>query len=380
MIPFTLEQTDSETAGRAGRFETEHGTVETPIFMPVGTKGTVKAVSPEELIQSGAQVILGNTYHLYLKPGLDIIESAGGLHKFMNWDSPILTDSGGFQVFSLASLNEITDQGVKFQSHIDGSRHYFDPEHSMRIQRVLGSDIIMAFDECAPYPAEKEYAMKAMKRTHHWAEQSLKYLATHDPLYGHHQYLFGIIQGSTFEDLRRMSVEHLTSLGFDGYAIGGVAVGEPTEEVRKITRYTAKMLPQDQPRYLMGVGKPIDILESIAAGIDMFDCVIPTRNARNGQVYTWDGRLTIRNATYSNDHDPIDSECDCYACRNYSRAYIRHLLNVNEIFGHRLATLHNLHFFLALTSRAREQILAGTFSQWKDEFIRLYREESTDSS
>ncbi len=375
MIPFTLEKTDAETAARAGTFETDHGLVNTPIFMPVGTKGTVKAVSPEELTDAGARIILGNTYHLYLKPGLEVIEHAGGLHRFMNWEKPILTDSGGFQVFSLAQLNEITDDGVRFQSHIDGSRHYFDPGHSMHIQRVLGSDIIMAFDECPPYPSEKDYTIQAVARTKQWAEQSREYLATHEPLYDHHQYLFGIVQGSTFEDLRRMSVEQLTTIGFDGYAIGGVAVGEPADEVRKITRFTADLLPENQPRYLMGVGKPVDILESIAAGIDMFDCVIPTRNARNGQLYTWDGRMTIRNAAYTDDHEPIDAECECYSCQNYSRAYVRHLLNVNEIFGHRLATLHNLHFFLALTSTAREKIMDGTFSSWKDDFVTRYRQD-----
>ncbi|MCF7805070.1 MAG: tRNA guanosine(34) transglycosylase Tgt [Candidatus Marinimicrobia bacterium] len=375
MIPFTLEQTDTETNARAGTFTTDHGEVKTPVFMPVGTKGTVKAVSPEEVEASGSRIILGNTYHLYLKPGLEILENAGGLHRFMNWEHSLLTDSGGFQVFSLADLNEITDDGVTFQSHIDGSRHHFDPAHSMRIQRVLGSDIMMAFDECPPYPSDKDYAEVAMERTHRWAEECLEYVESNPPLYGHHQYLFGIVQGSTYEGLRKISVEALTSLGFDGYAIGGVAVGEPKEEVRRITRMTAPMLPENQPRYLMGVGKPEDILESIAAGVDMFDCVIPTRNARNGQVYTPDGRMTIRNATFSDDHRPIDGECDCYTCQHFSRAYIRHLLNVNEIFGHRLATLHNLHFFLSLTQKARDAILQGNFGPWKEAFLKRYREE-----
>jgi len=373
-IPFTLQTTDSETNARAGYFQTDHGQVETPIFMPVGTKGTVKAVSPEEVRDNGGQIILGNTYHLYLKPGLDVLQAAGGLHKFMNWSLPILTDSGGYQVFSLANLNEITNSGVTFQSHIDGSRHHFDPEHSMRIQRILGSDIMMAFDECPPYPSEHEYAREAMERTHRWAEQCLEEVGRHQGLYGHKQYLFGIVQGSTFEELRHASAEFLTSLEFDGFAIGGVAVGEPREEVRRITRMTAPLLPVHLPRYLMGVGKPEDIIESITAGVDMFDCVIPTRNARNGLVYTWNGKLTVRNATYTSDFRPIDDNCDCYTCQHYSRAYIRHLLNVNEIFGHRLATLHNLHFFLSLTNTARSAILAGEFSGWRQEFLSNYRD------
>lgn len=372
MIPFELQKSDTHTNARAGKFVTDHGTVETPIFMPVGTKGSVKAVSPEEVDTAGAQIILGNTYHLYLKPGLDVIEHAGGLHKFIHWEKPILTDSGGFQVFSLAQLNKITDAGVTFQSHIDGSTHHFDPQLSMDIQRVLGSDIVMAFDECAPYPSEYKYAKEAMERTHRWAEECLEIVRNRDTLYGTKQYLFGIVQGSTFEDLRKVSAEALTSLGFDGYAVGGVAVGEPKEEVRRITEFTAPMLPDNQPRYLMGVGKPEDIVESIAAGIDMFDCVIPTRNARNGLVYTWDGRVTIRNAAYTDDHTPIDENCSCYTCQHYTRAYIRHLLNVNEIFGHRLATIHNLHFFLALTSEARKAILNDEFSSWKDDFLERY--------
>jgi len=372
MIPFELQKTDKTTNARAGKFVTDHGTVETPIFMPVGTKGSVKAVSPEEVNSAGAQIILGNTYHLYLKPGLDVIEHAGGLHKFMHWEKPILTDSGGFQVFSLADLNEITDDGVTFQSHIDGSTHHFDPQLSMDIQRVLGSDIVMAFDECAPYPSDYDYAKEAMERTHRWAKECLKIVRDRDSLYGSKQFLFGIVQGSTYKDLREESVEALTSLGFDGYAVGGVAVGEPKEEVRRITKFTAPLLPDKQPRYLMGVGKPEDIIESIAAGIDMFDCVIPTRNARNGLVYTWDGRVTIRNATYTDDHTPIDANCGCYTCQHYTRAYIRHLLNVNEIFGHRLATIHNLHFFLALTSKARQAILNDEFATWKDDFLARY--------
>ncbi len=374
MIPFELQKTDTDTHARAGKFTTDHGTVETPIFMPVGTKGSVKAVSPEEVKSAGARIILGNTYHLYLKPGLDVIEHAGGLHQFIHWDRPILTDSGGFQVFSLAELNEITDEGVTFQSHIDGSTHHFNPQLSMDIQRVLGSDIMMAFDECAPYPSDYDYAREAMLRTHRWAEECLEIVRNRETLYGNRQYLFGIVQGSTYEDLREESVKALTSLGFDGYAVGGVAVGEPKEEVRRITEFTTPLLPKHLPRYLMGVGKPEDIVESIAAGVDMFDCVIPTRNARNGLVYTWDGRLTVRNATFTDDHTPIDEACDCYTCQHYTRAYIRHLLNVNEIFGHRLATIHNLHFFLGLTAKAREAILNGEFASWKEEFLTRYNQ------
>jgi len=375
MIPFDVLASDPDSHARAGEFVTSHGKVETPVFMPVGTHGAVKAVTPDEVRQCGAQIILGNTYHLYLRPGLDIIESAGGLHRFMGWDQSLLTDSGGFQVFSLADLNEITEDGVVFQSHLDGSRHQFSPAHSMRIQRILGSDIMMAFDECAPYPAEKQYAAEAMRRTHHWAELSLEYVQKNGPLYGYDQNVFGIVQGGTYEDLRHVSAEYLSRLEFDGYAIGGVAVGEPKKDLRRTTELTASLLPEDQPRYLMGVGKPVDIVESIAAGVDMFDCVIPTRNARNGLVYTWHGKRPIRNAAYADDQTPIDEQCDCYTCRRFSRAYIRHLLNMNEILGHRLATLHNLHFFLKLTRRARESILAGQFSAWKNEFIRTYAED-----
>lgn len=369
MIPFELHTVDATTNARAGTLFTDRGEVHTPVFMPVGTKGSVKAVSPEEVREAGGQILLGNTYHLYLKPGLEVIRNAGGLHEFMHWNRPILTDSGGFQVFSLADLNEITDEGVTFQSHIDGSRHHFDPEHSMEIQRVLGADVIMAFDECPPYPSDQEYAVQAMERTHRWAESCLEYQAGHAPLYGQNQYLFGIVQGGTSEELRQKSVEYLTSLEFDGYAVGGVAVGEPKEEVRRITRFTTPLLPENQPRYLMGVGEPEDILESIEAGVDMFDCVIPTRNARNGRLYTRDGLLKIRNAQFTDDHRALHQECSCYTCQHYSRAYIRHLLNVNEIFGHRLATIHNLHFFLSLTTDARDAILRGNFKEWKQEFL-----------
>jgi len=372
MIPFDLIASDKYTNARAGTIRTDHGEVNTPVFMPVGTKGSVKAVSPEEVRETGGQIVLGNTYHLYLKPGLDIIRSAGGLHPFMHWDHPMLTDSGGFQVFSLADLNEINDEGVTFRSHIDGSQHHFDPETSMEIQRVLGADIIMAFDECPPGPAERAYHTEALERTHRWAERSLESHTTHPSVYGHRQYLFGIVQGGTFPDLRERSAEFLTSLDFDGYAIGGVAVGEPGEEVRRITYLTAPFLPENLPRYLMGVGTPEDIVESIAAGIDMFDCVIPTRNARNGRLYTREGTLSIRNARYTDDQQPVSSSCECYTCRYYSRAYLRHLLNVNEIFGHRLATLHNLYFFNSLTACAREAIIHGTFAEWKEEFLRRY--------
>ncbi len=375
MIPFRLLASDPASNARAGEFVTSHGKVDTPVFMPVGTHGAVKAVTPDEVRQCGAQIILANTYHLYLRPGLEVIGSAGGLHQFMDWQHSLLTDSGGFQVFSLADLNEIDQDGVVFQSHLDGSRHQFSPAHSMRIQRILGSDIMMAFDECAPYPSEKQYVVEAMRRTHRWAEQSLEYVQNNGPLYGYEQYLFGIVQGGTHEDLRHLSAEYLSNLGFDGYAIGGVAVGEPKKTLRWMTELTASLLPENQLRYLMGVGKPVDIIESIAAGVDMFDCVIPTRNARNGLVYTWHGKLPIRNAAYADDHTPIDAQCSCYTCRRFSRAYIRHLLNMNEILGHRLTTLHNLHFFLMLTRQARESILAGQFSAWKDEFIGTYTED-----
>ncbi len=373
MIPFTLDAVDKKA--RAATFRTEHGEVQTPAFMPVGTHGAVKTVSPQELDDLNTQVILGNTYHLNLRPGLDVIKEAGGLHRFMGWKKCLLTDSGGFQVFSLADLNKISDEGVTFQSHIDGSSHHFNPAQSMKIQQILGSDIMMAFDECAPYPVDRVYAKQALERTHRWAEQCLEYVAQNEPVYGHRQYLFGILQGSTYEELRHLSAEVLTAMSFDGYAIGGVAVGEPKEELRNITALSTTLLPKDQPRYLMGIGKPKDIIQSIAEGVDMFDCVIPTRNARNGLVYTLKGKLPVRNAEFKNDHSPIDEDCSCYTCQHFSRAYLRHLLNVNEIFGHRLATLHNLHFFVSLTREARKSILDHRFAQWKDGFLQSYRQE-----
>ncbi len=343
--------------------------------MPVGTKATVKTLTNEDLIKAKAQIILGNTYHLYLRPGMEIMEKAGGLHKFMNWNKPILTDSGGYQVYSLAKLREIDNDKITFRSHIDGSLHEFSPEKSIGIQRILGSDIIMSFDECTPYPCDYSYAKKSLKRTHEWGKKSKKYFENSNNFYSHSQALFGIIQGSTFEDLRYESVKYLTDLDFDGYAIGGLAVGEPKNIMYELTKKVCDKLPKNLPRYLMGVGKPEDIIESIARGVDMMDCVLPTRNARNGALYSWNGKINIKNAQYKNDFRPIDPNCDCYTCKNHSRAYLNHLYRNKEITGLKLNTMHNIHFFLKLTSKARQSILSDTFSEFYRNFFNNYRVE-----
>ncbi|EMR03148.1 tRNA guanosine(34) transglycosylase Tgt [Cesiribacter andamanensis] len=369
-MQFTLETTDPKSRARAGRLTTGHGTIETPIFMPVGTAGTVKAVHQRELRQDiGAQIILGNTYHLYLRPGLDTLYKAGGLHQFGGWDGPILTDSGGYQVFSLSDIRKITEEGVKFRSHIDGSKIDFTPEGVMDIQRIIGADIIMAFDECPPYPSDYEYARKSMELTHRWLKRCIERLDSTEPHYGYEQQLFPIVQGSTYSDLRQQSAEFIASQNRAGNAIGGLSVGEPAEEMYRITELVCGILPADKPRYLMGVGTPANILECIALGVDMFDCVMPTRNARNGMLFTTQGIINIRNEKWKQDFSPIDPGLSNYASSFYTKAYLRHLIHSKEMLGAQIASVHNLSFYLWLVGQAREQIKAGTFSAWKERII-----------
>lgn len=370
MLKLNLIAQDKNSKARAGWYQTDHGVVETPIFMPVGTQGTVKAVNQNYLEHEiKAQIVLSNTYHLYLRPGTEILEAAGGLHKFMNWQKPILTDSGGYQVFSLTELRKLKENGVEFRSHLDGSKHFFTPEKVIQIQRSIGSDIMMVLDECAPYPCEYEYAKKSVQLTSNWAVLNKNAFINSEPKYGYTQYLFGIIQGSVYKDLRKKSTEDLLELDFDSYAIGGLAVGEPTEQMYELVDYTTDLLPFDRPRYLMGVGRPENILESIARGVDMFDCVMPTRNARNANVFTWNGTLSMRNAKYKDDFNPLDENCNCYTCRNFSRAYIRHLFVAEEILALELASIHNLYFYLELVRKAREKIIDGSFNSWKNEIV-----------
>lgn len=355
MFEFTVETRCATTAARTGTLSTPHGPLHTPAFMPVGTQATVKTLSPDELHQMGAECVLSNSYHLYLRPGSEVIARLGGLHRFMGWDRAILTDSGGFQVFSLAHLRRIGEEGVRFRSHIDGSEHFFSPESVMKIEEELGADIIMAFDECVPYPCAEEYAAQAMERTHRWAERCLS---------AHHrqdQALFGIVQGGVFPDLRARSAELLASLEFPGYGIGGLSVGEPKELMYSILEDTTRLLPVEKPRYLMGVGSPEDLFECVARGVDMFDCVLPTRIARNGALFTSRGRLNIRNARYADDPSPVEDGCSCYTCSRFSRAYLRHLIKADEILGLRLTTIHNLHFLLKLTAEIRAAIQSGSF-------------------
>ncbi len=362
MFSFTLNNTSSHA--RAGTITTDHGTILTPVFMPVGTLGTVKAMSPHELEESHAQIILGNTYHLYLRPGHELIRQAGGLHQFISWDKPILTDSGGFQVMSLAALRKITKDGVKFQSHIDGSRHLFTPESVIAIQEALGADIIMSFDECPPFPSTRDYVERSLKLTLTWAERG-KQAFTNE----RHQALFGIVQGGIYEDLREKAALKLMEMDFPGYAIGGLAVGEKKADLLRITAFLNQMLPQDKPRYLMGVGTPADLLNNIANGVDMFDCVMPTRNARKGSIFTRQGKMIIKAARYKEDFSPIDPLCGCYTCRHFSRAYIRHLITMNEILGMRLTTIHSLYFYQELMQMARQAILEDRFDQFRDEIL-----------
>ncbi|NKB24098.1 MAG: tRNA guanosine(34) transglycosylase Tgt [Kiritimatiellae bacterium] len=356
---FTITHRDIETDARVGRLVTTHGIIETPVFMPVGTQGSVKAMTPVELEEFGYEVILGNTYHLNDRLGIDIIEQCGGLHRFMGWNHSILTDSGGYQVFSLASLRKITDEGVEFQSHIDGRRHFLGPKEAMNIQRKLGSDIAMVFDECPPYPCDKKYACQAVDRTLAWAALCAKQLRAEGQL------VFGIVQGSIFEDLRKQCAKVLVDLDFDGYAIGGVSVGESEELIIKGTEHTIVHVPADKPRYLMGVGLWDQMIETVAHGVDMFDCVVPTRFARNGTAFTRTGRYPVKAGLYKKDTRPIEEGCMCYACRNFSRAYVRHLLNVNEILGVRLMTIHNLFRYAAFIQEMRDAIKGGTFSEFR---------------
>ena len=370
-MQFDLKATDTSTLARAGTITTDHGVIETPIFMPVGTVGTVKGVHQRELEQDiNPDVILGNTYHLYLRPTTTILEKAGGIHKFMNWNRNILTDSGGYQVYSLSANRKIKEEGVKFKSHIDGSYHMFTPENVMEIQRTIGADIIMAFDECAPYPCDYQYAKRSMHMTHRWLERCLTHLDKTPLKYDYGQTFFPIVQGSTYKDLRKQSAEYIASVGAEGNAIGGLSVGEPAEEMYEMTAVVTEILPKDKPRYLMGVGTPINILENIALGIDMFDCVMPTRNGRNGMLFTAFGSINIKNKKWVDDFSEIDSMNITWVDTAYSKAYLRHLFTVNEMLGRQIATIHNLGFYLWLVREARKHILAGDFGAWKSKMVK----------
>ncbi len=367
---FELAHTDTQTKARAGWLHTDHGDIPTPIFMPVGTQGTVKTLAPRNLEEVNASIILGNTYHLYMRPGHSLIREMGGLHRFISWPKAILTDSGGFQVFSLKELRKIDEEGIVFQSHLDGSRHKFTPQLVLEIQQYLGSDIMMVLDECTPYPSDREYAQKSNELTLKWAAEAREIYANWQPLYGHRQFLFGIVQGSIYKEIREASAKALVDLDFPGYAIGGLAVGEPKQVMFEMTDFCTDILPEQKPRYLMGVGMPDDILNAIERGVDMFDCVIPTRNARNGTVFTSQGKMVLKAARFKKDAQPIDPDCTCYTCQNFSRAYLRHLYNANEILGLHLATLHNVHFYLNLVSQARQAILQDRFKEWKEETVK----------
>ncbi len=354
-MAFTLIHKDESTKARLGRLETGHGEIDTPTFMPVGTQGSVKTLSPKELKEADSQIILGNAYHLYLRPGLEIIKNAGGLHKFISWDKPILTDSGGYQIFSLAGFRKIKDEGVEFQSHLDGSRHFLTPEKVIEIENVLGSDIMMPLDECAPYPCDHKHAKTAMERTTYWARRAKSFVSRPSSIVPQ-QLLFGIIQGATYEDLRRQSAEEIVETGFDGYALGGLSVGEPKDSRYKIISFTVDFMPELSPRYLMGLGTPEDILQAVRLGMDMFDCVIPTRYGRNGTAFTSEGKIVIRNGLYAQDLSPLDRSCDCYTCKNFSRSYLRHLFNVEEILGLHLVSYHNIYFYNRLLKSIRQAI------------------------
>ena len=369
-MKFTLATTDAKSQARAGTITTDHGSIETPIFMPVGTVGTVKGVHQRELKEDiNPDIILGNTYHLYLRPQTEILEKAGGLHKFMNWDRNILTDSGGYQVYSLSANRKIKEEGVKFKSHIDGSTHVFTPENVMEIQRTIGADIIMAFDECTPYPCDYNYAKRSMHMTHRWLDRCMKHLEKLPFKYDYSQAFFPIIQGSTYKDLRKQSAEYIANVDAPGNAIGGLSVGEPAEEMYAMTEVVTAVLPKEKPRYLMGVGTPINILENIALGIDMFDCVMPTRNARNGMLFTAHGSINIKNSKWKDDFSAIDPMGITFVDTQYSKAYLKHLFSVNELLGKQIATIHNLGFYLWLTREARKHILAGDFLAWKNKMV-----------
>ncbi|WP_337951965.1 tRNA guanosine(34) transglycosylase Tgt [Mitsuokella jalaludinii] len=367
-ITYELVKKDERTGARAGIIHTPHGSFPTPIFMPVGTQASVKGVSPDELRDLGAGIILSNTYHLFLRPGMDLIREAGGLHKFMHWDGAILTDSGGFQVFSLGDLRKITEEGVTFRSHIDGSKKFLSPEVSMEVQMALGSDIVMAFDECVPYPADYNYAKQSTERTIRWLQRCKEAMTAPN------QGLFGIVQGGMYKDLREWSARETTAMDLPGYAVGGLSVGEPKELMYEMLEYSTSLLPQDKPRYLMGVGTPDCLVEGVQRGIDMFDCVYPTRVARNGMAMTWTGRLVMKNAQFTHDHTVLEEGCGCYACRNgYTRAYIRHLVRANEIFGLRLLSLHNLYFLQEFMRRMRQAILEDRFTEFRSDFFNHYQ-------
>ena len=367
-ITYELVKKDERTGARAGIIHTPHGSVPTPIFMPVGTQASVKGVSPDELRDLGAGIILSNTYHLFLRPGMDLLREAGGLHKFMHWDRAILTDSGGFQVFSLGDLRKITEEGVTFRSHIDGSKKFLSPEVSMEVQMALGSDIVMAFDECVPYPADYDYAKKSTERTIRWLKRCKEAMTAPN------QGLFGIVQGGMYKELREWSARETTAMDLPGYAVGGLSVGEPKELMYEMLEYSTSLLPQDKPRYLMGVGTPDCLVEGVQRGIDMFDCVYPTRVARNGMAMTWTGRLVMKNAQFTHDHHVLEEGCGCYACRNgYTRAYIRHLVRANEIFGLRLLSLHNLYFLQEFMRRMRQAILDDRFTEFRSDFLNHYQ-------
>ena len=370
-MDFKLIKKDSASKARLGELTTAHGKIQTPIFMPVGTAATVKGVHQHEADKdTQAQIILGNTYHLYLRPGLEVLEKAGGLHQFMNWQKPILTDSGGYQVYSLSGKRKIREEGVKFQSHIDGSYHLFTPENVMDIQRTIGADIIMAFDECTPYPCDYNYAKKSMHMTHRWLKRCCERFDSTEAKYGFEQSLFPIVQGSVYKDLRKQSAEKIASFEREGNAIGGLSVGEPHDLMYEMTEIVCNVLPEDKPRYLMGVGTPTNLLENIALGVDMFDCVMPTRNARNGMIFTSEGTINIKNKKWADDFSPIDENGTSYVDSSYSKAYVRHLFTVNEMLGKQITTLHNIRFYLWLMEQAREHLAAGTFTVWKNKMVK----------
>ena len=372
---FKIIARDKETKARTGLLRTPHGDIPTPVFMPVGTGGTVKGILQRDLAEDiDAKIILGNTYHLYLRPGTDIIKQAGGLHKFMSWERPILTDSGGYQVFSLSANRKLNDEGAVFKSHIDGSTHFFTPENTIDIQRILGSDIMMVFDECAPFPCDHKYAKKSVALTHHWLDRAVEHFRNSDPVWDKDQYLFPIVQGGVFDDLRKESAEKIASAGMEGNAIGGLSVGEPAEEMYRVIEIVNAILPEEKPRYLMGVGTPANLLEAIERGIDMFDCVMPTRNGRNGMLFTSQGIINIKNRQWINDFSPIDPEGPCPVSLNYSKAYLRHLVISGEILGSQISSIHNLAFYVKLMKDAREKINEGNFRKWKESAIKRLSE------
>jgi len=372
---FTVTSRDKETRARSGMLNTAHGEIPTPVFMPVGTAGTVKGILQRDLAEDiDARIILGNTYHLYLRPGTEILKSAGGLHRFMNWSRPMLTDSGGYQVFSLAPNRKLTDEGAIFKSHIDGSRHVFTPENTIDIQRIIGADIMMVLDECAPFPCDHRYAEKSVALTHLWLERAVARFRETDPLWNHEQLLFPIVQGSTFDDLRKISAEKVASMGMAGNAIGGLSVGEPADEMYRIIEIVNEILPENKPRYLMGVGTPVNLLEAIGRGIDMFDCVMPTRNGRNGMLFTSEGVINIKNKRWAGDFSPLDPSGPAPVSLYYSKAYLRHLIISGEILGSQIASIHNLSFYIRLVSEAREKIEEGNFKKWKDQMVKKLSE------